>query len=230
MKRIKGYFISACYNIKCNKAYATFCIGGTALTFVFVIIILQLLETIIGNPLPFVNAERSIVISNFIDDKGYGVKGLNAGEIDLFLRNLKDYEYCSLSDFQTGNVFINNDMNPVGVSFVNGDFWKINQFHFLEGRPFSSEEITQKAQLAIVRKDIAKQYFRNENIIGQTIEFQGITYKIIGVVQNYPAFGAFERGSIWLPYVFDQFVPSGVEQFILQILPRKKIKLISIKH
>jgi ABC-type antimicrobial peptide transport system permease subunit len=229
MKKIKGYIISAFYNIKSNKAHSIFCICGITLTFVFIVIVLQLLETITGNTPPFINAERTIVISDFRDDKGYAVKGLNASEINLFLENLKDYEYCSLSDFQTGNIFINNYMNPVGVSFVNGDFWKINQFHFLAGRAFLPKEVNQKAQLAVIREDIAKFYFRGD-ALGKTIEFQDITYKIIGVVSNYSAFGAFERGSIWLPYVFDKFVPSGIEQFILQILPQKETKLINIKQ
>jgi hypothetical protein len=155
MKKLKGYLSSAWYNIKGNKAYSVFCIFGTALTFIFIVIILQITTVIIGNAHPFVNVDRTIVVHDFRDSKGYWVKGLNAVEIQLLLENL-NYEFCAISDYQTGNVFINNELNSAGVSFVNSDFWNVNHFNFLQGRYFSSEEVNKRTQVVVIREDIAK--------------------------------------------------------------------------
>jgi ABC-type antimicrobial peptide transport system permease subunit len=229
MKKIKGYLTSAWYNIKSNKAYALFCVSGTTLTFIFVVIILQLASAIIGNVPPFIHTDRTIIIHDFMDSKGYWVKGLNALEIKLLLENL-NYEFCAISDYQTGNVFVNNELYSTEVGFVNGDFWHVNQFDFLEGRCFSSEEADKKNQVAVIREDVSKSYYKNESAIGKTIEFQNITYKTIGVVANYSSFGSFEKGSIWVSYVFDRFVPGGIERYTLTILPHQEASVESVRY
>ena len=61
MKKILNNVMSALYNITQNKAYTLFCVIGTAITFVFIIIMLQLMYTLVGNVPPFVNADRTIV-------------------------------------------------------------------------------------------------------------------------------------------------------------------------
>ena len=56
MNKLKNYIQSAVYSIMHNKAYALFCIIGTAFTFVFVAIVLQLVYDVAASKAPFVNA------------------------------------------------------------------------------------------------------------------------------------------------------------------------------
>lgn len=55
MNKWKNYLRSALCSIGHNKVYALFCVIGTAFTFVFIIIMLQLVYDTTSNKAPFVN-------------------------------------------------------------------------------------------------------------------------------------------------------------------------------
>lgn len=64
MKKVIGYIKSSFYNIRKNKMYSTFYIAGTALTFVFIILILQFISLITTETTPNLNASRIIIIDD----------------------------------------------------------------------------------------------------------------------------------------------------------------------
>ena len=76
MNKWKNYLRSALCSIGHNKVYALFCVIGTAFTFVFIIIMLQLVYDTTTNKAPFVNGDRTIVFSIFQDMNGRDVGGI----------------------------------------------------------------------------------------------------------------------------------------------------------
>lgn len=69
MKQLKLYIQSALYNIRHNPAYASFFIGGTALSFIFVTIALQITSIMFYKTPPNVNSKRIVLVSCWDQDK-----------------------------------------------------------------------------------------------------------------------------------------------------------------
>jgi hypothetical protein len=85
MKKIfLQYLQTAWYHIRQNKMYAAFCIAGIALTFVFVTFLVSFGAVMQGDYRPSVHSERIITLSNFTDNLGDHITGLEIDENYFF--------------------------------------------------------------------------------------------------------------------------------------------------
>ncbi|MEY8593375.1 ABC transporter permease [Butyricimonas hominis] len=217
MNKLKNYIQSAVYSIMHNKAYALFCIIGTAFTFVFIAIILQLVYDVTASKPPFVNAERLIVLSSFRDVKGNDIGGIPSQSVSWFMEKIKSKENYYMYYSSTGEVAVNEACKMFAFAFVNGGFWKINQFDIVEGRAFTEQECLNQDAYVVLREDVANDLFKAMQAVGQKIEIQGRDYLVIGVVREYSTY-AIQSDGIWVPYVFNNFCPRGFGYYDLGIL------------
>ena len=229
MNKLKNYIQSAVYSIMHNKAYALFCIIGTAFTFVFVVIVLQLVYDVTASKAPFVNAKRVIVFSRFNNVKGEDIGGIYAGSTSWLMEKIKNKEDYFMYYYSSGEVSANDIYKNSYFAFVNGGYWKINQFDFIEGRAFTEEECQNKAAYAVVREDVANKFFRKGEAIGQKMDIQGREYTVIGVVSTYSV-TAIQSDGIWVPYVFNSFSPRGFGYYDLGVLFPRDISIQSAKE
>ena len=230
MYKLKEYIQSALYNINHNKAYAAFVIFGTALTFIFTTIVLQITNDIVNNTQPFINADRLIKLPlNYTDIKGKSIGTIPSWEIPLLLKETQGYALYSLRDVQYCNLLVNNEryLNST-VTYVNSAYWAINSFDFIAGSPFTENEVLAKEPVAIVMKNFADKNFKTNDIIGKKLEVFGITYTIKGIVDNY--FNIFSGGDqIWLPYTLNKFVATGINRYEICVLPNEGISTNQLK-
>lgn len=230
MKRLQGYIKSAIYNIKRNKAYASFCIMGSALTFVFVSIVLQLTNDIVNDSPPFVNAENEIVLSNFQDRRGYTINGIPTEEIPLILNNIGSYEYCAIKNQQFGTIFINDKAVNGLLSFVNSDFFKINEFDFIVGRPFTEEEVEEKIPTIVISKSFAKANLKTNEVLGSRIKYADVTYTVIGMIDDFSSMAGGGIEKIIVPYTFNKFLASSNRGYNLFINPKDGLLFSEFKE
>ncbi len=208
MKRISIHLRIAFYNIWHNKAYATFCILGTALTFVFIILLLQFVHVIISDEPPLTYADRTITIpSGLVDTKGEQLNISLMGIVQL--RSLvRDFEAVSLAHRESANVFVNGQMKSVIVNFINDAYWEAKNFNFVEGRAFVKEDHAGPEPVAVIKESLAKRYFGRDSAVGKQFELQGNTYRIIGVVEDFSVLTD-EWAGIWVSFRYNKYVPSG---------------------
>ena len=220
-KKITLYLKSALYNIGQNKVYALFCILGTALTFIFVTIILQFGNTFLNNTPPGVNVDRTVMVSCWKKDhQGQYLGYFTKEEIPNIMKHVKGYETYSFIQGQPLNLLINDQLKSNYINYVNHDFWNIYQFQFIEGRPFTEKEL--QTPVAVITESCAKLYFKNGSALNQTMEAQGITYKVIGVVKDFSFIVVNPVATIWAPYTFNHFWPNRTRSYDLYIMfPRE---------
>ena len=144
MNKWKNYLRSALCSIGHNKVYALFCVIGTAFTFVFIIIMLQLVYDTTSNKAPFVNGDRTIVFSTFQDMNGRDVGGIYSKSTAWLMERIRAKEDYFMYYNSVGEVAVNDACKTLSFAFVNGGYWKINQFHFIVGRTFTEKECLNK--------------------------------------------------------------------------------------
>lgn len=202
---------------------------GTAITFVFIIIILQLIYTLTGNVPPFVNADRTIVFESFKNVQGRKIGGIHADEVPFFVKQIRGLKNYFISYNTIDNITVHDNYKSVSLVFVNSDYWQINKFDFLEGRPFTEQDCLEKKALIVIKESIAKAFFKGDNVIGKKIEIQGNMYTVCGVVKDYSTF-AISAGGIWIPYVFNKFVPRGLTYYEIGILVPRGVSIQNMKE
>ncbi|HEX2121791.1 MAG TPA: ABC transporter permease, partial [Thermoanaerobaculia bacterium] len=82
---------------------------------------------------------------------------------------------------------------------TDANYWKILDFDFLEGRPFTADEEARGASVAVISDDFRERLFGRGGGVGQTIEIDGQHYTVIGVV---PAVSRTRRAGysdMWVP-------------------------------
>lgn len=224
MKQLSGYLRSALYNIRHNKAYAAFCILGTALTFIFVIILLQLTHTLTSTEPPLVNADRTVRVERVYTDHGPDHDWRNIcywspSDVVAMRDLVKGYESFCISHIESVNPVIGGKLKNVVANYVNGEYWDIKAFDFVAGRPFTKEDYTAATPVAVIKESNARKYFGSpEQALDQTIDLQQQTFKIIGVVADFSVLGANEWSTLWIPYTYNKGVPSGYSDYTIEYL------------
>jgi ABC-type antimicrobial peptide transport system permease subunit len=219
MKKFTGYLRPAFYNLLQNKMYALFCILSTALAFIFVTLILQLIRVNTGNYPPMTNADRIIRLESFRDSEGKGIGGIKSYEANSFLESMKDFEQVSLYHHNAINMMANGRLHFAMIAFVNADFWNVFDFEFLYGRPFSKEDCINRKTAIVITENVSDAIFNTKNSIGKKISFQQREYEIIGVVKEPSLFvSPTNMCLVWAPYVFDKFIPDGSYTYTVDIL------------
>ena len=70
------------------------------------------------------------------------------------------------------------------VRGVDHNFWKIYDFTFEEGAPFTAEESDASLPVAVITRPIAEKYFGKEEAVGKVIEINGVNYTVRGVIKE----------------------------------------------
>ncbi|MDR1416283.1 MAG: ABC transporter permease [Prevotellaceae bacterium] len=219
MKKITGYLQSTFYNLRRDKLYALFCIVSTALAFIFVTLILQLIRINAGNYPPMTNADRIIRLGSFQDTEGKWLGEIRSVDVNALLESLNDFEYVSLYHQNAINIVANGHLHFSSVAFANADFWKVFDFEFLYGQPFSKEDCTNRKTAVVITESISQSYFNTANSVGKTVKFQQREYEVVGVVKAPSIFATpTDICTVWAPYVFDKFIPNGSYTYTVDIL------------
>ncbi len=217
MEKIRIYFRPIWYNIMHHKAYAGFCVFGTMLTFLFITVLLQVTNVMMGHTPPTDDAERIIYMGSYIyDEQGECINYFTCEDVASMMGNIVGYENYTCTHFEAGNILVNGQFIDNGCVFVDPDFWNVFQYRFMKGRPWKEEEAQQP--YAVITEGFAEKYFATSDVLGKEIEFQQVTYKILGVVADVSMFACNGHMSVWVPENFNEYIATGgrfVETYIL---------------
>ncbi len=230
MNRWKNYIIPAFYHIRHNLSFAIFYVLGTALAFVFIAIVLQLVYSVVGNEPPMVNADRIVCIDEFLDPQGNPLYKISANEVSGFMEEIQGYDLYAVSHTEIADVFGEHTFITRPVNYVNADYWDVFQFEFQEGRAFSRQEFDKKQPVAVIDKSMADILFKEESAVGKKIECQKVVYIITGVVKDVSIFTTGISGKFWLSDKYNTFTPSGDRFYEIYVLFPDEMPVIAAKQ
>ena len=68
--------------------------------------------------------------------------------------------------------------------FTNEGWWDVMQYEFLEGKPYTQQQIDNGDRVAVITDDLKKNYFGDvPAVVGKFIEVDNVQYRITGVVK-----------------------------------------------
>ena len=220
---LKNYFKQAWTLMRQNRLFTGIYVVGTGLSIALVMTLFIIFYVKFGPVYPEYNRDRTLVLKPI---KRYP-KGkpeswtINGGVayyvVDQMLPGLPHVEQVagSVIDFWGDYQVSATDVKPFKATprFANGAFWKVFSFRFVDGQPFTQEDVEAKAQVAVIGESLAKRLFAAvEGVTGRHFAFNGRDYRVCGVVRDVSNATPETAGDLWLPLLNTQYISKELDR------------------
>lgn len=102
-------------------------------------------------------------------------------------------DYCIINRQGADNSF------DAMTRMTNDAYWKLMNFSFVSGRPFSKEEYDAGQQVAVISQSLAAKLFPGEDATGKTVDLKFVPFRIVGVVKDVSPVFKEAAGDVWVP-------------------------------
>ena len=185
-----------------ERLFSGIYIVGTALAIAFTMVIAVVYYAKLADIAPEVNRSRTVYVKGMVkravnDTLKWEPTSYTATQVKEWLYTLKSAEVVSAtvngSRYSSDRQYLkcdNHKLVPVVTRMVDANFFKVYQFRFVYGRPFTQEEClndnyykAHAAVPAVISRDIAEQAFgKDVDPVGKTLNY-GFLIRIVGVIE-----------------------------------------------
>lgn len=207
---LKNYFKIAIAVLKRRKFFTFISLFGISLTLTILIVASAFVEKTVGENYPETNRDRSLYI-NFLHQKNLKYNASQNGPasyyfMDHYVNTLKTPEKVAISSlFAAVNTYVNNKKIVVNVKYTNEAWWDVLQFKFIEGKPYTQQQIDNGEHVAVISEDLKNEYFGDvSNVVGKYIEADNVQYRVTGVVKSVAVTMLVSYADLYAPYTISK--------------------------
>jgi putative ABC transport system permease protein len=200
-------YIKITFAVMRRRKFFTFIsMFGISFTLLALIVLTAFVEHLLGPNYPEWNRHELAYITQL--DQSSSTKGSRSSGMMSFsytqryVKTLKTPRKIGISSFPLSvTAYANGKKIGLLHRYTDAEFWEVTQFDFLEGRPYTQQDIDQNARVAVITDRVRDQYFgKNSTATGQNIEVEHAAYRVIGVVRGAPIVRIHSAADIWYPY------------------------------
>jgi putative ABC transport system permease protein len=203
---LKNYFKIAIAVLKRRKFFTFISLFGISFTLTILIVLTAFVNNLISANYPETNRDRSLYITMLQqkDTKHHGNMNNPASfyYLDHYVSTLKTPAKVAISSFFSAtNTYINNKKLVINLKYTNDAFWEVMNFDFIEGKPYTLQQINSSERVAVISEDTKKNYFGDvSSVVGKYIEADNVKYRVAGVVKNVPVTMLISYADLYVPY------------------------------
>ncbi|AQG78133.1 ABC transporter permease [Spirosoma montaniterrae] len=200
-------YIKIAWKVLLRHPFYTFItLFGISLTLTVLMVLTSFLDHLIGSHYPEYKRDRSLYLLHIRLTDSTNRSGNMSDFSYKFLKqhvfSLKTPEKVAMvSTWAWANSYVDGKRIKVKSKFSDANFWDVTDFTFLEGKPYSEQNIANADPVAVITDAFRTDYFGlNTNAVGKTIEVDNARYRVIGVVKAAPITRLFSSAEVYLPY------------------------------
>jgi putative ABC transport system permease protein len=76
------------------------------------------------------------------------------------------------------------EVRDVEVTGATEDYFRVKEWEFAQGRPFSQQEARAGQPVAVLGQELAERLFRGADPLGRSVKIRGMPYRVIGIVES----------------------------------------------
>ena len=202
---IKNYLKVALKILSRRKFFTFISLFGISLTLVVLMVAAALLDHLVAAHPPEVKGNRTLGIYLMGMTGEHATRTGFAGYrfLDHYVRPMKDLPYVEAMTFlslpDTVVSFVDNHRLESDLKRTDGDFWRVLDFDFIEGGPYTVEDDRNARFVAVINETTRRRFFGGP-AVGRPIEADGQRFKVVGVVKDVPSLRVVPYADIWVPF------------------------------
>lgn len=207
---LKNYLKIAFAVLRRRKFFTFISLFGISITLTILIVLAAFLDKLTSPGYPDMKRDRSLYINTIVQENPKA-SGMMKGPLSLYFfqhyaGSMKTPENIAVSSiFTATNTYVNNKKLVINIKYTNNAWWDVLEYDFLEGKPYSSQQIKNAERVAVISEDVKKQYFGDAGkVTGKYIETDNVQYRVIGVVKSVPITSPFIYADLYLPYTLSK--------------------------
>lgn len=194
--------------LKQNPLFSSLYVVGTGLAISMVMVLAVLYYIKVGDIYPETHRSRMLVASTVhmqnIENNASNTTGAySATFVKECFYPLKGVEaVTAIGDVESWFVKVKDVKRPLPalVKLTDAGFWKVFDFSFVTGKPFSEVDFQSGLRVAVVSEEMAQRVFGKTDVVGEFIQLNLADYRICGVVKS-PSYALnMSFAQVWLPY------------------------------
>lgn len=204
-----NYIKQAWTSLRQQPVVSIVSVAGTALA-IFLIMLVVMIDQVQYEPFaPESNRDRWLIYrTGTISNEKWGTDDMSNGPIGF--KTVKQVLYRmevpeAVTAFSvipsTASISLPNEP-AFGQQLLDVDdgFWKVFDFTFVEGKPFTKEDFDSGLTKAVVSESTAKKLFGTTDVVGREMLINHTPYNICGVVEDVSNLAMFAYADIWVPF------------------------------
>jgi putative ABC transport system permease protein len=185
-----------------RKLFTFISLFGISLTLVVLMVATAILDNVFSPRSPESRFDHVLVIYSM---GIYGPQGSSTGNpgygfLQKTMRDLPSAQETSFfSTVQPSVIYHDGRKVETHLRWTDGAYWKILDFHFLEGGPFTQDDDDKANRVAVITDDLREKLFGGAPALGKSFELDGARYRVVGVVPEVPITRIAGFSEIWMP-------------------------------
>ena len=203
----RQYFLQSLYHLRENPVITWVSLLGTALSICMIMVVVITLRARTADCAPEVNRSRTLYVPNMTArPKGATDGGMNSR------MSVQTGRECFKALATPEAVTLYADVEKVRVSLpagqkltadmrqVDTDFWRVFQFRFLDGKPFSEADFQSALPRVVIAAHVARRLFgQTDGVAGRHLLLNHVDYRVAGVVADVSMLAADSYAQLWIP-------------------------------
>jgi putative ABC transport system permease protein len=218
---LKNYFKIFMKVAMQNKLFTFLSLFGISLTIMFVMIFSMTISRITSgsgpekdlNQIIFCQRVKTVETHKGKRSNGYSTSAVGIRLAEEHLKKTKSADLVSMYSTNSWEFIFHGNYQKKVQNQTDAEYWNVFKYKFLQGRPYTSEEVTNGANLAVITKSLKGLLFGDEeNVLGKTIQYTSMNLIVTGVVEDPPKTDQNAIGDLYFPYTllkgvdFDDYI------------------------
>lgn len=196
--------------LKENPLISVISIIGTALAIAMIMVLVISYAVKTANYKPEVNRDRTLYVTRGNYVYKYGNSGAHNSiylikEVFYPLRTPETVTAVSPENEKLISVPAGENEYKADVSYTDERFWKVFDFRYLTGKPFTEEDVQSGIKKAVINESLARGLYGTTDVIGKPVLISYTEYIICGVVSNVSTLVEAAYAEVWLPHTTTTF-------------------------
>jgi putative ABC transport system permease protein len=199
---IKSYLTLAWRVLWRRKFFTFISLFGICLTLVVLMVATAMLDHIFAPQAPEVRQDRTLGVFRARMTGGTAQSSSMPGYLllDRYARNLPGVERMAIFSFpQTVFSYPSGQRIKSLLKRTDAEFWRVLDFTFLEGGPFTDQDVSSGSMVAVINVTTRERFFGGAPAVGKTFEADGQHFRVVGVVPDVPIVRYVANGDFYVP-------------------------------
>jgi putative ABC transport system permease protein len=203
------HYLSLSLKVFARRKFFTFVsLFGISFTLIVLMLASALIDHAVAPFPPEVHQDRMLGMFFAMESGDHFRKNGAAGFklLDGYMRGIPGVERLSIVSYPSGVFsYLNGRRVKSYLKRTDGEFWRIMRFEFLEGGPFTGQDLDAHRTVAVINESTRRKFFGDSaRAVGRRIEVDGQRFQVVGVVRDVPILRLVPFADVWVPYTTDR--------------------------